>query len=123
MIEKLALHELIDTRLGESYDTYELYLIAKAAYFCVQRKPEMRPSMGEVLNSTSLLLSPTFLFLFTTSTSNINVHKRGGSAHSFKYIANYNKYQLVLHQVVRLLEGESSHFHSLEEQFVPNFNG
>ncbi|KAK7282661.1 hypothetical protein RIF29_11615 [Crotalaria pallida] len=49
MIEKLALHELIDTRLGESYDTYELYLMAKAAYFCVQRNPEMRPSMGEVL--------------------------------------------------------------------------
>lgn len=48
MIEKLALHELIDTRLAESYDTYELYLMAKAAYFCVQRKPEMRPSMGEV---------------------------------------------------------------------------
>ncbi|KAL3026297.1 hypothetical protein AAZX31_04G223400 [Glycine max] len=49
MIEKLALHELIDTRLGESYDTYELYLMAKDAYFCVQRKPEMRPSMGEVV--------------------------------------------------------------------------
>ncbi|KAK7410651.1 hypothetical protein VNO78_01603 [Psophocarpus tetragonolobus] len=72
MIEKLALNELIDTRLGESYDTYELYLMAKAAYFCVQRKPEMRPSMGEV---------------------------------------------------VRLLEGESSHFHSLEDQFVPNYDG
>ncbi|BAT78737.1 hypothetical protein VIGAN_02146100 [Vigna angularis var. angularis] len=52
MIEKLALHELIDTRLAESYDTYELYLMAKAAYFCVQRKPEMRPSMGEVPNLT-----------------------------------------------------------------------
>ncbi|KAG5019124.1 hypothetical protein JHK87_014979 [Glycine soja] len=47
MIKNLALHELIDTHLGESYDTYELYLMAKAAYFCVQRKPEMRPSMGE----------------------------------------------------------------------------
>jgi len=62
MIEKLALHELIDTRLAESYDTYELYLMAKAAYFCVQRKPEMRPSMGEVTDST-LLLSPLFIFL------------------------------------------------------------
>ncbi|KAG5045672.1 hypothetical protein JHK82_015059 [Glycine max] len=48
MIKNLALHELIDTHLGESYDTHELYLMAKAAYFCVQRKPEMRPSMGEV---------------------------------------------------------------------------
>ncbi|XP_061373360.1 proline-rich receptor-like protein kinase PERK14 [Gastrolobium bilobum] len=71
MIEKLALHELIDSRLGESYDTYELYLMAKAAYFCVQRKPEMRPSMGEV---------------------------------------------------VRLLEGESNHFHSMEDQFAPDYN-
>lgn len=60
MIEKLALQELIDPRLGESYDTYELYLMAKAANFCMQRKPEMRPSMREVtsfqyfgLNSTS----------------------------------------------------------------------
>ncbi|KAJ1380313.1 Tyrosine-protein kinase, active site [Sesbania bispinosa] len=69
IIERLALHELIDPRLGESYDTYELYLMAKAAYFCMQRKPEMRPSMGEV---------------------------------------------------VRLLEGESNHFLSLEDQFVPN---
>ncbi|XP_020233022.1 receptor-like cytosolic serine/threonine-protein kinase RBK1 [Cajanus cajan] len=68
IIEKLALHELIDTRLGESYDTYELYLMAKAAHSCVQRKPEKRPSMG---------------------------------------------------QVVRFLEGESSHFHSLEDQFLP----
>ncbi|KAJ7965456.1 Receptor-like kinase [Quillaja saponaria] len=49
LIERLALHELIDTRLGESYDTYELYIMAKAAYFCVQRNPEMRPSMGEVV--------------------------------------------------------------------------
>ncbi|XP_058759304.1 serine/threonine-protein kinase CDG1-like [Vicia villosa] len=49
MIEKLALQELIDPRLGESYDTYELYLMAKAANFCMQRKPEMRPSMREVV--------------------------------------------------------------------------
>lgn len=56
MIEKLALHELIDTRLGESYDTYELYLMAKAAYFCVQRNPEMRPSMGEVIGLVTLAL-------------------------------------------------------------------
>ncbi|XP_054789210.1 proline-rich receptor-like protein kinase PERK10 isoform X2 [Prosopis cineraria] len=49
LIEKLALPELIDPRLGESYDTYELHLMAKAAYFCVQRKPEMRPSMAEVV--------------------------------------------------------------------------
>lgn len=50
MIAKLALQELIDPRLGQSYDTYELYLMAKAATFCMQRKPEMRPSMREVTN-------------------------------------------------------------------------
>ncbi|KAK8580204.1 hypothetical protein V6N13_143325 [Hibiscus sabdariffa] len=49
LIKKLALHELIDPRIGESYDTYQLYLMAKTAYFCVQTNPEMRPSMGEVL--------------------------------------------------------------------------
>ncbi|XP_025013320.2 serine/threonine-protein kinase CDG1 isoform X1 [Ricinus communis] len=49
VIERLALHELIDQRIADSYDTYELYLMAKAAYLCVQRSPEMRPSMGEVL--------------------------------------------------------------------------
>ncbi|KAJ4841683.1 hypothetical protein Tsubulata_002083 [Turnera subulata] len=50
VIERLALHELIDARLGDSYDTYELYLMAKAAYLCVQRNPELRPSMGEVIH-------------------------------------------------------------------------
>ncbi|KAK6938337.1 Protein kinase domain [Dillenia turbinata] len=49
VIERLALHELIDPRIGDSYDTYELYHMAKTAYFCVQRSPEMRPSMGEVV--------------------------------------------------------------------------
>ncbi|KAE8727849.1 ATP-dependent zinc metalloprotease FtsH-like isoform X1 [Hibiscus syriacus] len=49
LIKKLALHELIDPRIGESYDTYQLYLMARTAYLCVQTNPEMRPSMGEVL--------------------------------------------------------------------------
>ncbi|KAH1096785.1 hypothetical protein J1N35_013706 [Gossypium stocksii] len=49
LIEKLALHELIDPRIEESYDTYQLYLMAKTAYLCVQMNPEMRPSMAEVL--------------------------------------------------------------------------
>ncbi|PQQ00625.1 inactive protein kinase [Prunus yedoensis var. nudiflora] len=49
IIRRLALHELIDRRIGDSYDTYEVYLMAKAAYLCVQRSPEMRPSMGEVV--------------------------------------------------------------------------
>ncbi|MBA0787702.1 hypothetical protein Gotri_026140 [Gossypium trilobum] len=49
LIKKLSLHELIDPRIGESYDSYQLYLMAKTAYLCVQRSPEMRPSMGEVI--------------------------------------------------------------------------
>lgn len=49
IIERLALHELIDPRLGESYDTCELYHMARAAYLCLKSDPEMRPSMGEVV--------------------------------------------------------------------------
>ncbi|XP_077213858.1 inactive protein kinase SELMODRAFT_444075-like isoform X2 [Tasmannia lanceolata] len=49
LIERLALHELIDPCIGESYDTYELYHMAKASYLCVRRNPEMRPSMDEVV--------------------------------------------------------------------------
>ncbi|KAI9200750.1 hypothetical protein LWI28_012731 [Acer negundo] len=49
LIESLALHELIDPRIGDSYDTYELYLMAKTSFLCIQRNPEMRPSMGEVV--------------------------------------------------------------------------
>jgi len=64
-MEKLALHELIDPRLGESYDTYELYLMAKAANFCMQRNPEMRPSMREVIRY--LLLNFTSFISFYLS--------------------------------------------------------
>ncbi|TYH18261.1 hypothetical protein ES288_A05G256200v1 [Gossypium darwinii] len=70
LIKKLALHELIDPRIGESYDSYQLYLMAKTAYLCVQISPEMRPSMGEVL---------------------------------------------------RLLEGESDHYHRLKDKIGPHY--
>ncbi|KAH6836049.1 hypothetical protein C2S53_012017 [Perilla frutescens var. hirtella] len=49
LIERLALHELVDPRLGESYSTYELYSMAKTAYLCLQTDPVNRPSMAEVL--------------------------------------------------------------------------
>ncbi|KAL1815675.1 hypothetical protein ACET3Z_018249 [Daucus carota] len=71
IIESLALHELIDPRLGESYDTCELYHMARAAYLCLKNDPEMRPSMAEV---------------------------------------------------VRLLEADDDHLHSLVEQFMPRFS-
>ncbi|GMI89549.1 hypothetical protein like AT1G55200 [Hibiscus trionum] len=70
LIEKHALTELIDPRIGESYDRYQLHLMAKTAYLCVQVNPEMRPSMAEVL---------------------------------------------------RLLEGETDHFHHLKDKFVPHY--
>ncbi|CAI9763984.1 unnamed protein product [Fraxinus pennsylvanica] len=71
LIQTLALHELVDSRLEDSYNTYELYHMARTAYLCVQTEPEMRPSMAEVL---------------------------------------------------RLLEGESDHFHHLTEQFIPHYS-
>ncbi|KAI4320596.1 hypothetical protein MLD38_034058 [Melastoma candidum] len=49
LIDGMELHELIDPRIGECYDTYELYLMAKAANLCVKRNPGSRPSMGEVV--------------------------------------------------------------------------
>lgn len=49
LLEKMELHELIDDRIGECYDTYELYLMAKATHLCLKRNPELRPSMGEVV--------------------------------------------------------------------------
>ncbi|KAM7514743.1 hypothetical protein LguiA_004326 [Lonicera macranthoides] len=49
LIERLALHELIDPHLEDSYDTYELYHMARTAYLCIKSEPEKRPSMGEVV--------------------------------------------------------------------------
>ncbi|KAL0391780.1 UNVERIFIED_CONTAM: Inactive protein kinase SELMODRAFT [Sesamum radiatum] len=49
LIQTLAFDELVDPRLEDSYDTYELYNMARAAYSCVQTKPAMRPTIGEVL--------------------------------------------------------------------------
>ncbi|CAA2956807.1 receptor-like cytosolic serine threonine- kinase RBK1 [Olea europaea subsp. europaea] len=46
----LALHELVDPRLDNLYNTYELYHMARTAFLCVQTEPEMRPSMAEVLH-------------------------------------------------------------------------
>ncbi|XP_062207670.1 probable serine/threonine-protein kinase PBL18 [Phragmites australis] len=49
LVESLALHELIDDRIKDTYDTYGLYHLARAAYLCVRTNPEQRPSMGEVV--------------------------------------------------------------------------
>ncbi|KAL0432249.1 UNVERIFIED_CONTAM: Proline-rich receptor-like protein kinase PERK13 [Sesamum latifolium] len=49
LIQTLAFDELVDPRLEDSYNTYELYNMARAAYSCVQTKPAMRPTIGEVL--------------------------------------------------------------------------
>ncbi|XP_059631687.1 proline-rich receptor-like protein kinase PERK12 [Cornus florida] len=50
IIQRLALHELIDPRIGFSYDPHQLYNMAKTAYICAQSNPMMRPSMGEVVH-------------------------------------------------------------------------
>ncbi|CAK9187710.1 unnamed protein product, partial [Ilex paraguariensis] len=39
LIERLALHKLIDPCIGDAYDTYELYHMARTAYLCVQSNP------------------------------------------------------------------------------------
>nr|XP_043617312.1 probable serine/threonine-protein kinase PBL15 [Erigeron canadensis] len=49
LVENMAMHDLIDPRLEDSYDLYELYHMAKTAYLCVKLDPEKRPSMGEVV--------------------------------------------------------------------------
>ncbi|GJZ84681.1 serine/threonine-protein kinase CDG1-like protein isoform X1, partial [Tanacetum coccineum] len=71
LVECLALHDLIDRRLNDAYDPYELYQMAKTAYLCVKLDPDKRPSMGEV---------------------------------------------------VQLLEGETDHFKTLIDQFIPHFH-
>ncbi|CAJ1971963.1 unnamed protein product [Sphenostylis stenocarpa] len=48
-IEKLAFHELIDSRIAHSYNSNDLYMMAKVAYYCVQRNHEKRPSIAEVV--------------------------------------------------------------------------
>lgn len=50
LIERLALHELIDPRIEDSYDPFEVYHMARTAFLCVQTNPEMRPSMAEVMH-------------------------------------------------------------------------
>jgi len=57
LVESLALHELIDKRIKDAYDTYGLYHLARAAYLCVRANPEQRPSMGEVNFSDIILES------------------------------------------------------------------
>ncbi|PUZ53654.1 hypothetical protein GQ55_5G068700 [Panicum hallii var. hallii] len=49
LIKTLALTELVDDRIKDTYDAYGLYHLARAAYLCVRANPEQRPSMGEVV--------------------------------------------------------------------------
>ena len=57
LIESLALNELVDDRIKDTYDTFGLYHLARPAYLCVRTIPEQRPSMGEVglVNSTHVI--------------------------------------------------------------------
>ncbi|KAL8459410.1 hypothetical protein ACS0TY_036774 [Phlomoides rotata] len=49
LIETHALHDLVDPRIGDTFCSYDLYSMARAAYYCLQTKPTLRPTMGEVL--------------------------------------------------------------------------
>ena len=64
LIQMLKLGELVDPRLGDSYATYEVYQMARVAYLCVQAKPSMRPTVGEV-NIRCLLSFLTVRFLIS----------------------------------------------------------
>jgi hypothetical protein len=63
LVETLALNELADDRIKDTYDAYGLYQLAKAAYLCVRTNPEQRPCMGEVglVNSTYAISSNKFI--------------------------------------------------------------
>lgn len=37
LVESLALHELVDPHLGDSFDTHELYLLARVAFLCKKK--------------------------------------------------------------------------------------
>ncbi|KAM0946375.1 putative protein kinase RLK-Pelle-RLCK-VI family [Dioscorea sansibarensis] len=66
LVESLALHELVDPRLGDSFDTHELYLLARVAFLCVRRNPEMRPSMGEVCTILNPIFKATLQLILLT---------------------------------------------------------
>jgi hypothetical protein len=48
LVERLALHELINDRIEDTNDTCGLYHLAKIAYLSAWPNLEQRPSMGEV---------------------------------------------------------------------------
>ncbi|KAL6614059.1 hypothetical protein ACP70R_036329 [Stipagrostis hirtigluma subsp. patula] len=49
LVESLALNELVDDRIKDTYDPYGLYHLVRAAYLCVRPSPEQRPSIGEIV--------------------------------------------------------------------------
>lgn len=62
-MESLALHELIDPRITDSYNTYEMYNMVRTAYLCVQTDPAQRPLMADVVRLLFLVsLMETFKF-------------------------------------------------------------
>ncbi|KAJ8541581.1 hypothetical protein K7X08_002397 [Anisodus acutangulus] len=58
LIERLALHELIDPRIGDSYDTFEVYHMARTAFLCVQNDPEAIYGTGLASSSRGVRPSP-----------------------------------------------------------------
>ncbi|KAG5137103.1 hypothetical protein JHK82_021834 [Glycine max] len=49
LLEEDAIEELIDPRLGNHYSEHEVYCMLHAASLCIQRDPQCRPRMSQVL--------------------------------------------------------------------------
>ncbi|KAG4400199.1 hypothetical protein AAZX31_07G010100 [Glycine max] len=49
LLEEYAIEELIDPRLGKHYSEHEVYCMLHAASLCIQRDPQCRPRMSQVL--------------------------------------------------------------------------
>ncbi|GKV11898.1 hypothetical protein SLEP1_g23116 [Rubroshorea leprosula] len=49
LLERRAIHELIDPRLGNCYSEQEIYNMLQCASLCIRRDPNSRPRMSQVL--------------------------------------------------------------------------
>uniref|UniRef100_A0A2P2N2U9 Protein kinase domain-containing protein n=1 Tax=Rhizophora mucronata TaxID=61149 RepID=A0A2P2N2U9_RHIMU len=49
LLEKQAIHELIDPQLGNCYSEAQVHNMVQCASLCIQRDPHSRPRMSQVL--------------------------------------------------------------------------
>lgn len=48
LLEKHAIHELVDPCLRDCYSEQEVYNMVQCAWCCIQRDPHLRPRMSQV---------------------------------------------------------------------------